>query len=197
MSPAESHLPTRPGGLIVVSGPSGSGKSTLVHQLLADADFPIRFSVSATSRPPRPGEVEGVDYFFVSADRFEAMRQAGELLESASVHGNLYGTPRGPIEEAIRSGQWILLEIDVQGYRQIKNLLPGAVGFFIRAGSRDTYADRLKQRNTESDEQLQTRLDNVAVELQSASEYDFQIVNDDIQQALRTWKTLLRGLANR
>jgi guanylate kinase len=195
-SSATKSQPTSPGLLLVVSGPSGSGKSTLVHRLLEEAGFPIQFSVSATSRPPRPGEVDGVDYFFVSPDSFEEMSRTGELLESACVHGNLYGTPRGPIEKGLQAGAWILLEIDVQGYRQVKTILPGAIGFFIRAGSLEAYANRLKQRNTESDRELQIRLDNVATELASATEYDFQIVNDDIDQAIRTWKTLLRGLVS-
>lgn len=184
----------RSGMLMVVSGPSGSGKSTLVHRLLEEKIYPIQFSVSATSRPPRPGEVDSVDYHFVSPEEFETMRQRGELLEYAQVHGNLYGTPRGPVEKAVSAGAWILLEIDVQGYRQVKRILPEAVGFFIRAGSLEAYADRLLHRNTESREQLHVRLENVQAELACATEYEFQIVNDDIEQAIRTWKTLLQGL---
>ncbi len=194
-----SSSPTSPstmssGMLMVVSGPSGSGKSTLVHRLLEERIYPIQFSVSATSRPPRPGEVDGVDYHFVGRDEFESMRQRGELLEHAEVHGNLYGTPRQPVEKAVNAGAWILLEIDVQGYRQVKRILPDAVGFFIRAGSLEAYANRLRHRNTESREQLDVRLENVQAELACATEYEFQIVNDDIEQAIRTWKTLLRGL---
>lgn len=195
--PTDPSIPVRPGLLMVVSGPSGSGKSTLVHRLLAAKEFPIQFSVSATSRPPRPGEVDGVDYYFVSKEKFEAMRGAGELLEHACVHGNLYGTPRAPVDQAVRQGAWVLLEIDVQGYRQVKSLVPSAVGFFVRAGSLEAYADRLAHRNTESADQRRVRLENVQAELACAPEYDFQIVNDDVEQAMRTWKTLLLGLAGR
>jgi guanylate kinase len=182
------------GLLVILSGPSGSGKSTLVHRLLSLVEFPITFSVSATSRPPRPGEKAGKDYLFLPRDEFLRMRDAGEFIESAEVHGNLYGTPRLPVEEAINAGRWMVLDIDVEGHRQVKALMPEAVSFFVRAGSLETYEARLRARGTESDRQIAIRMDAVRRELASATSYDYQIVNDDLEQAARTWRTLLQGV---
>lgn len=183
-----------PGRLLVVSGPSGGGKSTLIQRLLETVDFPLAYSVSATTRPPRPGEADGREYHFLSRDQFEEMRRRGEFLETARVHENLYGTPKKPVESALQAGQWMLLEIDVQGHRQVKEWTPLAVSFFIRAGSIDAYAKRLRARGTENEEAVAGRLRSVQRELDAAVEFDFQIVNDDLEQALRTWRTLLAGL---
>ncbi|MBX9653152.1 guanylate kinase [bacterium] len=193
-SPGGDPRPTSRGLLLVLSGPSGSGKSTLVRRLLEPGDLPVSFSVSATSRPPRPGEVPGEDYIFLSRDEFLAMRERGEFLESAAVHENLYGTPRQPVEEAIGRGEWVLLEIDVQGHQQVKDLMPEAISFFIRASDLSVYEDRLRGRNTESEAEIALRMDNVRAELSRAVEYDFQIVNEDIEQAIRMWRTLLAGI---
>ena len=193
-SPAAERPPTAPGLLLVVSGPSGSGKSTLVHRLLDSCEWPISFSVSATSRPPRPGEVPGEDYIFLSREEFLAMQGRDEFLESAAVHDNLYGTPKQPVEEAIGRGEWVLLEIDVQGQQQVKRLMPEAISFFIRASSLGEYEDRLRGRNTESEAEIALRMDAVRRELAHAVEYDFQIVNEDVEQAIRMWRTLLAGL---
>jgi guanylate kinase len=122
------------------------------------------------------------------------MRDAGEFIESAEVHGNLYGTPRLPVEEAINAGRWMVLDIDVEGHRQVKALMPEAVSFFVRAGSLETYEARLRARGTESDRQIAIRMDAVRRELASATSYDYQIVNDDLEQAARTWRTLLQGV---
>lgn len=185
---------TRPGLLLILSGPSGTGKSTIVQQMLDQGEFPIEFSVSATSRPPRPGEVEAKDYYFVSAEQFRALRDRGELLEYAQVHDRWYGTPRKPVEEALARGRWMLLEIDVQGHRQVKKMVPEAVSFFVRTQDLTVYENRLRQRGTESDREIEQRLDVVRQELSHAREYDFQIVNEDIDQAVRTWRTLLLGI---
>lgn len=193
MDEANGRRPER-GFLLIVSGPSGAGKSALVGDLLALGEFPIEFSVSATSRDPRPGETDGVQYHFVSRERFEAMRQAGEFLESAEVHGQLYGTPRGPIETALRAGRWILLEIDVQGHEQVKAAMPEALSFFIRAPSPEVYEQRLRIRGTETDTAIAKRLADAQDQFLHAGEYDFQIVNETLPQALRTFRTLLVGI---
>ncbi|MGL5098233.1 MAG: guanylate kinase [Planctomycetia bacterium] len=190
------------GLLVVVSGPSGSGKSTLVRRLLEQQTHPLVFSVSATSRPARDGEVDGIHYTFLSREEFERRRAAGDLLEHADVHGNLYGTPRAPVEAALAAGRWMLLEIDCEGYRQVKQAIPDAVGFFIRAPSTEAYAERLLARKSETPETLARRLADARAQLDQAVAYDFQVVNESVEQAFRTFETLLigvehqRGLAN-
>lgn len=183
-----------PGYLLILSGPSGSGKSTLVQRLIESGQFPLCFSVSVTSRPPRHAELDGREYHFVTPIEFDGMLRRGELLEHAQVHGNWYGTPRKPVEKALAAGQWVLLEIDVQGHRLVKQWMPQAKSFFIRAASLEDYAKRLTDRGTESKETIARRLQSVQRELASAVEFDFQIVNEDIGQATRTWLTLLAGI---
>ena len=182
------------GALLVVSGPSGSGKSTLVRQLLALNEFPIVFSVSATSRDPRVGEVDGRDYRFLSRTEFERMASEDAFLEYAEVHGNLYGTLRRDVEKTLAQGQWVLLEIDVEGHRQVKRAMPQATSFFIRAPSIEDYAERLEQRGTDSDAVMAQRVANARAELSHARDYDFQIVNETVEQALRCFQALLWGL---
>ena len=190
------NAPAAPRGLLLgLSGPSGSGKSSLVQGLLADRSFPIEMSVSVTSRAPRPQEVEGVHYRFVDQEHFESARTRGEFLESANVHGNWYGTPRLPVEAALAASRWVLLEIDVKGFRQIKAAMPEAQSFFLRAPSLENYEERLRARGTESEEAIRRRIDDARDQLKHAAEYDFQIVNETLEQALRTFRTLLRGLA--
>jgi guanylate kinase len=186
-----------PGRLLVISGPSGSGKSTIVRELVASGEFPIRFSVSATTRPKRPGEIEGRHYRFLGRTEFEKLRAADELLEWAEVHGNLYGTPRKPVQETLAQGGWVLLEIDCEGHRQVKRLMPDSVSVFIRAPSDDLYEARLRLRSTESEAELGRRLDDVKHQLGHAASYDFQVVNETVEQAVRTLRTLLRGVEAR
>lgn len=182
------------GVLLVVSGPSGSGKSTLVGELVASKEFPIVFSVSATSRAPRAGEVDGVHYHFVGKSGFEQMRAADAFLESAEVHGNWYGTPRAPVVEKLRAGHWVLLEIDMEGHRQVKRAVPDAVSFFVRTPSVEEYEQRLRARGTESEDAIARRVADAVDQLKHAEEYDFQIVNETVPQALRTFRTLLWGI---
>lgn len=184
------------GLLLILSGPSGSGKSTLVRQLMENGEFPVRYSTSATSRPPRPGERDGVDYYFLSKEEFARRVKAGEFLEHALVHDNYYGTPTRPVLEALRQRQWVLLEIDVQGFRLVKEKMPQAVSFFVRAPSIEEYESRLQTRGTDSVEVIARRVKAARDELAAAAEYDFQIVNEYLPQALRTLSTLLRGLAS-
>lgn len=198
MAPTDRTVPATIGQtaglLLVVSGPSGSGKTTLVRELLGSGEFPLTYSVSATSRSPRPGEENGVHYWFLAREQFLEWVTAGAFLEHAEVHGNLYGTPYQAVADELARGRWVLLEIDVQGQRQVKQKIPEAVTFFIRTPSLEGYEERLRLRASESEASLQRRLADARSQLQAAVEYDFQIVNETIPQALRTLRTLLWGL---
>lgn len=187
--------PKSRGLLIVVSGPSGSGKSTLIRQMVASREFPLAYSVSATSRSPRPGELDGVHYFFRSRASFESQIAEGEFLEYALVHDNYYGTPRAPIEEALELGRWVIMDVDVQGYQQIKQHLPDALSFFVRAETMDRIEERLRGRGTESEAAIRQRLQTAQGELTRAVEYDFQLINESLVQAVNTFRTLLWGVA--
>lgn len=167
--------------LIVVSGPSGVGKTTLVDRLLA-ADPLVRRSVSATTRPPRTGEVDGRDYFFVGRERFEAMKQ-GELVEWAEVHGETYGTPSGYIRDQHAAGHDVVLNIDIQGGDQVKGSFPGAVMIFILPPSLEALEARLRGRGDVSPGDLAVRLKNARAELEAASRYEYVVVNDDLDRA--------------
>lgn len=156
--------------------------------------MPVQFSVSATSRAPRPGEREAEHYYFLTRHDFEEMREQGKLLEWAQVHGNLYGTPREAVERLLDQGTWVLLDIDIQGHRQVKEAMPEAVSFFVRLPSLQGYEERLRARATESERELSQRLADVRSQLEQAGDYDFQIVNDKVSQAVRTLETLLCGL---
>ena len=182
------------GRLIVVSGPSGSGKSTLVRAVLDAGEFPLRFSVSATTRPPRGGETDGRDYHFVDDAQFDGLIADGDLLEWAIVHGNRYGTPRQPVRQALVAGRWLLLEIDTEGHRQIQQAMPEAVSFFVRPPSMAALERRLRDRATDSDEVILRRLADADAQMQAATSYNYQIVNDTLEQAVRTFRTLLHGV---
>jgi guanylate kinase len=181
--------------LLVLSGPSGSGKSSLIARALEVSQAPVELSISATSRPPRPNERDGVHYRFLSRDEFERRRAAGEFLESAEVHGNLYGTPRAPVDAARQGGRIVVLEIDVHGARQVRIACPEARSCFLRAPSLEHYEARLRGRGTETAEAIARRLADAREQLHAAAEYDFQIVNENLDQAVRTFVCLLDGLA--
>lgn len=172
---------------VVLSGPSGSGKTTIVERLLAESPVKLVKSVSATTRPARKNEVEGVNYYFLTPDEFAARRTRGEFLESAEVHGtgNWYGTLQSEIARAQREGGWALLEIDVQGGRQIIERFPQALSIFLQTSSETEYERRLRGRGTEAEEIIQRRLANARNELSQARKYRFQVVNDDLDQAVR------------
>ncbi|MCS6850144.1 MAG: guanylate kinase [Gemmataceae bacterium] len=172
------------GPLVIISGPSGSGKSTIVARLLATCGLPLRLAVSATTRPPRPSEVDGVHYYFWSRERFQDEVAAGAFLEWAEVYGHLYGTLRREVDDPRSRGYGVILEIDVQGAAQVRQQCPDAVAIFIRTSSLDTYAQRLRQRGTEDPAALQRRLAAVCHELDQAPRYDYQVVNDDLEQAV-------------
>lgn len=170
------------GGVLVVSGPSGCGKSTLCKRLLDDAR--VEFSVSATTRPMRKGEVDGRDYHFIDVARFNEHIASGDFIEYAEVHGNLYGTLRAPLEEAVEAGRVYLIEIDVQGALQLQGLGVEGVYAFIAPPSMQVLRERLEGRGTDSQEVIERRLKKAADEMNEQHRYDLVIVNDDLERAL-------------
>ena len=179
---------------LVLSAPSGAGKTTLAN-LLRRRNRDVAFSVSATTRPPRPREVDGESYHFVSRDEFLRMRDAGELIEWAEVHGNLYGTPLENVRRAQARGEHLLLDIDVQGARQIRRSLPEAVLVFVLPPSAATLVRRLGSRGTEAPEVVRRRLRNAAEEVRAAPEFDYVVVNEVLQAAVGELEDVLRGRA--
>ena len=171
----------RRGILFVLSSPSGAGKTTLSRKLLAE-DPGFTLSISATTRPPRSGETEGMDYFFVSRQRFEAMVAGGELLEHAAVFGNSYGTPRGPVEAAIRSGRDVLFDVDWQGAQQLRNsdLAALVVTVFILPPSIAALEERLRSRGQDSGAVIAGRMARARDEISHWAEYDYVLINDDL-----------------
>ncbi|MCS6976265.1 MAG: guanylate kinase [Gemmatales bacterium] len=182
------------GRLIVLSGPSGSGKSTVVRKLLEPGDLPIRLSVSATTRPPRPGEVPGRDYWFLDRAAFDQAVAEGKFLEWAEVFGHRYGTLKSEVEPYLNQGIHVLLEIDVQGAEQIRRTFPQAVLVFLRTSSLEEYERRLRARGTEDEAAIRMRLEGAVRELSAASRYDYQIVNDDLDSAVRQFRQLIQSL---
>lgn len=178
--------------LIVVSGPSGVGKSTVVSAAL-EADSSVWLSVSATTRAPRDGEVEGVNYFFVSPERFEGMVQAGDFLEWAQFAGNRYGTPRGPVQERREAGTPVILEIELQGARQVRLSDPSARLVFLAPPSWEILEARLTGRGTESPAAVATRLDAARAELAAQGEFDDVVVNTDVGESARALLDFLHG----
>jgi guanylate kinase len=177
--------------LVIVSGPSGVGKSTVIDRLLAAANPPLRLSVSATTRALRPGETDGVHYHFWPRARFEQELRCGSFLEHAEVFGNYYGTLRSEVEPYREGGVGVLLDIDVQGASQVRRKCPDAVSVFLRAPSVEAYEQRLRQRGTESEAALQRRLQGARRELEHAGEYDYQVINDDLEAAVADVRAII------
>ncbi len=171
------------GKLIVLTGPSGVGKGTLLRSLLKRHPD-LYLSVSATTRQPRPGEIDGKDYFFVARPSFERMIANGELLEWAEFAGNLYGTPRQAVEDQIQRGQWVILEIELEGARKISTTFPHAFRIFILPPSIDELEYRIRHRGQDAEEAIARRLERAREEIDAAPEFDLQIVNDDFDKAL-------------
>ncbi len=178
------------GLLIVISAPSGTGKTTLTHMLLKE--FPdIEFSVSYTTRKPRPGEVNGKDYFFVDRETFERMIEEGDFLEWAQVYGNLYGTSKTQVLKALNEGKDILLDIDTQGALQVKKNFPESVLIFILPPSFKELERRLRSRGTDDEETIEKRLKIARVEVERAPLYDYIVVNDVLEKAYEKLKSIV------
>jgi guanylate kinase len=169
---------------VILSAPSGGGKTTIAKALLARRPD-IGYSVSCTTRQPRPGEIQAKDYYFLSRTEFLGKRERGEFAESAEVHGNLYGTLRSEVLRVLESGQHVLMDIDVQGAVQFTRVFPQAVTIFILPPSADVLLERLRMRQTESPQQLADRLQSALQELQSVDEYEYVVVNDNLDQAVQ------------
>jgi guanylate kinase len=187
-NPREDSAPR--GSLFIVSGPSGSGKTSLCQLALRDLSG-IRFSVSYTTRPPRPNEIHGQDYFFVSEGLFHQMASAGEFLEWAKVYGNYYGTGRGFVEEVLRAGTDVLLDIDVQGAMQVKERMPGAIATLVFPPDFLTLRKRLESRALDRREVICGRLEIARTELLRYRQYDYLIVNDDLAVAGHELKAII------
>ena len=170
------------GILFVISSPSGGGKGTLIRRLL-DAVPGVSYSVSWTTRPPRPGEIDGVNYHFVSAEEFERMRAAGGFLEWAVVHGHLYGTARSVVEQDLNEGHDIILEIDVQGAATVRATMSSVVSVFILPPSFEVLRARLAARMTERAEELELRLQNARAEVEQYRRFDYLVLNDQVERA--------------
>lgn len=168
---------------IILSSPSGGGKTTIARELLQKRTD-LGYSVSCTTRAPRVGEIEGRDYYFLSGPEFERRRERGEFAESARVHDNMYGTMRSEIEGVLRAGKHVVMDIDVQGAQQFVRAFPQSVTIFVLPPSAEILLERLRQRQTESREQLARRLQSALQELQAVDLYQYVVVNDDLPKAV-------------
>ena len=186
--------PREHGRLYVIAAPSGAGKTSLVKALM-EREPRIQFSVSYTTRKPRPNEIPGRDYHFVSAERFREMIANHEFLEHAQVFDNCYGTGMRTVQEALSNGEELLLEIDWQGARQVRERLPEACSIFILPPSRDALALRLQGRSTDSDEVIQRRLRDAAQDLGHWTEFDYVVINDRFEQAIEDLRAIVENRA--
>jgi guanylate kinase len=169
---------------IILSSPSGGGKTTIARHLLERRDD-VGYSVSCTTRAPRPREVDGKDYYFLTRDEFIRRRLAGDFAESAEVHGNLYGTLRSEIARVLGEGRHVIMDIDVQGARQIRQAFPSSVTVFVLPPSGEVLLERLRKRKTESPQQLVSRLNSALQELRAVEEYEYVVVNGDLDHAVQ------------
>jgi guanylate kinase len=181
------------GRLIVVSGPSGAGKSTLIRAAL-DAVPELAYSVSATTRDPRPGEVDGRDYIFLTREEFERWIEEDRFLESAEYSGNLYGTPEQKVEELLDEGRSVILEIELQGARLVRRKRPDAAMVFVRAPSLDETRRRLTGRATETEEAMETRLATAVEEVAARDEFDYEVVNGDRERARKDMIEIMESI---
>ena len=186
----DSWTPPSHGALFVITGSSGTGKTTLVQAALRQIPN-LCFSVSATTRPIRSGEQDGVDYHFHNMDSFNALVDDGQMLEWAEVYGNRYGTPRAPVEAALSQGQSIVLDIDVQGAEQVRSAMPEAIQIFVLPPSIEALETRLRGRSTDSEEVIQNRMAEARVQLSRCNEFDYLVVNDDLISAHDQFQAVL------
>ena len=178
--------------LIIISAPSGTGKTSIVSAL-TESDSQLSLSISHTTRRPRPNEVEGQDYYFVDRDVFQAMVNRGEFLESAEVYGNLYGTSHKWVKESLASGQDVLMEIDYQGAQQIRKAFPQAISIFILPPSYEQLEERLKQRGQDDQKTISRRLATVREEVSHLNEFDYVVINNDLQEAIQDVSCIIRA----
>ncbi len=183
---------SKKGLLLVVSGPSGAGKGTICDLFLA-RNRDVNVSVSATTRQPREGEVEGQSYYFLSREEFQAKVDAGEFYEYANNYGNYYGTPRKFVEEKIENGEDVILEIDIKGALQVKKNAPDAVYIFILPPSLDELKQRIINRGSETEESLFNRMASAKEEISFVSRYDYYIINDDLSDAVYTMECIVKA----
>lgn len=182
----------RRGALVVVSAPSGAGKTTLCHEVRSLVPS-LFYSVSCTTRAPRPGEVDGVDFHFTTEAEFVAMRGRDEFAEWAVVHGHLYGTPARPLESALSRGEDVLLDIDTQGARHLRTRYPEAVTVFIMAPSLADLEARLRERKSDAPGEIARRLVQARAEMAAWREYDYLIINRDVKEAVERLATIIQG----
>jgi len=185
-------MSNNPANLFVIAAPSGAGKTTLVKKLL-ERNPGLEFSVSYTTRKKRKTEVDGRDYFFVDEDRFLQLQEEDELLESAEVFGNFYGTGRKQVQRHLDKGSHVILEIDWQGARQVRASMPGCVSIFILPPSAPELERRLRDRRTDSDEVIANRLQEARGDMSHWNEFDFVIINDDLDTAVGELEAILLG----
>ena len=178
------------GKLFIISAPSGAGKSTVIKRLCAEVPS-LSLSISCTTRNMRPGEQEGVDYHFVSEEEFERKRQNAELLEWAKVHNAFYGTPKHELFQQLDAGKNLILDIDVQGGKQVKKQFPEAISIFISPPSIEALKVRLAMRGTDSPEQVDLRLQNALKEMKYQNHYDYTFVNDELEKTILAIKRLI------
>jgi guanylate kinase len=190
---SSAHPIARRGTLFVISGPSGVGKGSVVQRLLARDPEGLGYSVSYSTRPPRPNERPDRDYVFVTPDRFEDMAVGGEFLEWAEVFGHRYGTAAEPVERMLAEGRDVVLEIDVQGARQVRERTPDAVLIFLAPPTTEELERRLRSRGTEDDAKLARRLEKAAWEMQQRTWFDHVVVNDDLEEATAQVEAIIQG----
>ncbi|MCH7892787.1 MAG: guanylate kinase [Gemmatimonadetes bacterium] len=181
---------------IVLSAPSGAGKTTIARALVRDSEDVV-FSVSATTRPARDGEVDGVDYDFLSETVFRAMIEADEFVEWAEVHGHLYGTSRRALQAALDEDRFLILDVDVQGAMQMRERVPDVVLVFVLPPSADALVERLKERGTEGEDTVAQRIENARAELEQASQFDYIVVNENLDQAIEEVRSIVSAEGRR
>jgi guanylate kinase len=182
----------RRGTLFVVSAPSGAGKTTLCREIRLRLQD-VAYSVSVTTRAPRPGEIDGTDFRFVTRPQFQAMLERGEMAEWATVHANLYGTPAAPLEAALKDGRDVLLDIDTQGAAQLRARYPDAVLVFVVAPSMSELEQRLRERRSDSDREIARRLERAREEITLWRRYDYLIVNRDVKEAMDQLESIIQA----
>ena len=181
---------------IVLSAPSGAGKTTIARALVRDSEDVV-FSVSATTRPARDGEVDGVDYDFLSETVFRAMIEADEFVEWAEVHGHLYGTSRRALQAALDEDRFLILDVDVQGAMQMRERVPDVVLVFVLPPSADALVERLAERGTEGEDTVARRIENARAELEQASQFDYIVVNENLDQAIEEVRSIVSAEGRR